>query len=242
MSVTFEDDVALEYSRWLPPSPHREKVLQLVALGRAHLEEQGHGKPPLLVHEDGGVFELPHVRIGGRGVIAESRLDAAPRLTRHGDVCGYIDEIQGWVKEDPAGLQTDPERLDVLLGDALYMCRRMEGRLRAYGEFAARAAVLVAQMQEITGPETSGLDREAEELRRQAAAGAAMTPAGAKEITARAEAVRDVANQLEQALRRFRDAATAVGALYEHIRGARNWEADVQARLETLREQARPAE
>ncbi len=242
MADTTEGDVALAQSRWLPPPPHREAVLQLIAAGRAHVEEQGHGKPPLLVHEDGGVLELPLVRIGGRGVVAESKSSEALRLTRHGDVCGCLDEIEAWLQEDPAGLENDPARLDTLLSDALYMCGRMERRLQAYRAYAARIAALAAQMQALTGPDTGGLAQAAEDLRRDAATGAAVTPGGAQGITRRAEAMRDVANGLESALRQCRGAATELGALYERIRGARNWDWDVAARSEALRDPTPPAE
>ena len=51
--------------RWLPPSPHREKLLEKIALGRAHIEETGHNQPPLVYFEDGGMMELPRVRWAG---------------------------------------------------------------------------------------------------------------------------------------------------------------------------------
>ena len=47
---------------WLPPSPHREAVLDVLSDGRAHLVERGHRVPPLLVFEDGGAMELPSAR------------------------------------------------------------------------------------------------------------------------------------------------------------------------------------
>ena len=157
-------------NRWLPPSPHRERVLELIAKGRAHLEAQGHGKPPLLVYEDGGVLELPLVRVGYNAVVAESRLEASTRLTKHCDVCGCVDEIEAWLKEDPPGLQADPERLQVLLDDALYMCRRMERRLAAYREYAGRVAAVAARMQAVTGPDLSRLGEDADGVKREAAA------------------------------------------------------------------------
>ncbi len=49
-------------NRWLPPSPHREEVLRVIRIGRAHVEERGHNVPPLLIYEDGGTMELPRVR------------------------------------------------------------------------------------------------------------------------------------------------------------------------------------
>jgi len=226
---------AAEANRWLPPSPHRERVLALIAAGRAHIEEQGHRKPPLLVHEDGGVLELPLVRIGSNGVVAESKPDVLTRLTKHSDVCGCIDDIEAWLKEDPAGPERDPERLNVLLGDAVYMCRRMARRLDAYREWSEQVAAVVEQMQGIAGPDTGGIDDHAERLRQQAAAGAGTTAKGMEEMVAGAEVIRELANELERTLRRHRDAATELGALFQLVKGARNWEGDVAERLSGLR-------
>jgi hypothetical protein len=63
------------WSRWLPPSPHRERVLRLLQSDGAHLltaEEvgalrgesggPGAGEPPFVQFSDGGVMALPRVR------------------------------------------------------------------------------------------------------------------------------------------------------------------------------------
>ena len=90
-------------SPWMPPSPHREAVLERLAAGRAHIEEQGHGKPPLLVHEDGGILELPKARLGSWDLYAADRVGAPEGTTKHVDVCGTIDEIEGWLRDNPSG-------------------------------------------------------------------------------------------------------------------------------------------
>jgi hypothetical protein len=63
------------WSRWLPPSPHRERILRLLQSGGAHLltEEElialrgepprpNADEPPLVQFGDGGVIALPRVR------------------------------------------------------------------------------------------------------------------------------------------------------------------------------------
>jgi hypothetical protein len=222
-------------SRWMPPSPHKEAVLEKLAAGRAHLEEQGHGKPPLFVYEDGGVLELHRVRVGGRDMVAAKPDDLPQGTTKHVDVCGTIDEIEAWLKEDPAGAQTDPERLNELLAHAVYMCRRMERRWQAYQAFAGRVVDLANQMQQIGGPDIGQLEIDAEQAAALARAGEPTTPEGYRKVVARVEAIRDVANGLEKTLRQYRDAATALAALYEQVRGARDWSQDVEERLAAIR-------
>ena len=222
-------------SRWMPPSPHREAVLEKLAAGRAHIEEQGHGKPPLFVYEDGGVIELHRVRVGGRDMVATQPDDLPQGTTKHVDVCGTIDEIQAWLKEDPAGARTDPERLDELLEHAVYMCRRMARRWQAYRAFASRVADVANQMQQIVGPDTGQLEADAEQAAALAKAGEPTPPEGGQKTVARVEAIRDVANGLEKTLRQYRDAATELAALYEQVRGARDWSQDVEERLAMIR-------
>lgn len=57
-----------EWARWLPPSPHRERILRHLRAGRAYLlppegdARSGGVWPPLVQFEDGGVMPLPVVR------------------------------------------------------------------------------------------------------------------------------------------------------------------------------------
>jgi hypothetical protein len=53
-----------DWSHWLPPSPHRERILRYLRAGRAHLVEQSEGadSPPVVQFEDGGLMPLPSVR------------------------------------------------------------------------------------------------------------------------------------------------------------------------------------
>ncbi len=220
-------------SRWMPPSPHKEAVLERMAAGRCHIESQGHGKPPLLVHEDGGVLELHKVRKDSRDLHADP--DGAPEnATKHVDVCGTIDEIEKWLKEEPDGAERDPERLQELLQHATGMCRRMERRWQAYQEFASRVAAASVRMSEVTGPSCRQIDANARETS-EAAHAEGHSEGDYDRLVVSVERIRDVANGLEGTLRGFRDLATELAATYEDIRGARNWDKDVEERLAKLR-------
>ena len=47
---------------WLPPSPHREHILDWLKRGRAHLLPASEGEPPVVQFEDGGAIVLSAVR------------------------------------------------------------------------------------------------------------------------------------------------------------------------------------
>jgi len=79
-------------NRWLPPSPHKEEVLKFLERGRAHIEEQGHNVPPLLVFEDGGVMELPLARYKDGNFSPTD--GTATRQTNYYDICGTINELK----------------------------------------------------------------------------------------------------------------------------------------------------
>ncbi|MBM3476396.1 MAG: hypothetical protein FJX75_24245 [Armatimonadetes bacterium] len=217
-------------SPWMPPSPHKEAVLERLAKGRAHIEEQGHAKPPLLVYEDGGVIELHKARLGSWDLYSEDTAGAPEGCTKHVDVCGTIDEIEAWLKESPSGATDDPGRLEALLKHALHMCGRMQRRWAAYREFAGRVAEVAERLQAITGPDCDGPEAAAQGVREAGREG------DTERTVAHAEAIRDVANALEKTLRQYRDAATELAALYEHARGARDWSKDVGERLALLRD------
>jgi len=110
----------------------------------------------------------------------------------------------------------------------------MERRWRAYQQFAARVAQVSAEMHAVVGPDCGHLDQEAAQVKAHAHAEGHSAQDG-EQVVAHAEAIRDVANNLEGTLRKCRDAATQLAALYEGIRGARNWDKDVEERLASIR-------
>ncbi len=230
-------DKSISENRWLPPSPHKEEVLKRVEAGRAHIEERGHNIPPLLVFEDGGVIELPKVRymMTHRGIELVAADDYSPRgvvhevtterseQTKHNDVCGTIDELKGLLKENPDLLKSNPDHFNRLLDDACYMTNRMQRRRENYREFAANLASLCERMAAIEGPETGQTYKKSDEIRAILRDSPETVTSKLEEIYELAEGIRDVANNLESCLSAYKKVAIEVGALYENIRGGRNW-------------------
>lgn len=224
---------------WLPPSPHREAVLDVLADGRAHIVERGHRVPPLLVFEDGGAMELPSARyeLTRRGwclVSAPEGGDGQASVgTRHYDVCGCIDEIEGRLAEADTVAQADPAQLHRLLDDACAMIARMQRRRRQYRAFAARLAALAAELSaELGDAQDDDVAAAYEHAGRLAAAlGETDRLDGAtrERLGALAESVRDVATALEGALSAGKRAALALLAEYEAVRGGRAWQREENA-------------
>lgn len=205
--------------RWLPPQDHAEKILQWVQEGRCHIQHQGHRKAPVLVFNDGGSMELPTVRWkdtprGWRLVSVGS--DHSDRQTTHYDVCGTVDHIEEAIEGEP-----ELEGLQDLLDDIEHMLGRMKSRRDEYEDFVAkvREALEKDVRKKPVAPACDRLD----ELRQALAAGPDEVKKNREDITETAEAVRDVAQFLEYALRDYRDIALAIHRLYEEVRGGRNW-------------------
>ena len=210
-------------NRWLPPSPHREAVLEFVEKGRAHIEERGHNVPPLLVFEDGGVMELPLARhVDGNFSPAEDV--AATRQTNYYDVCGSVNELKKLLEEKPELAQSDPACLFELIDDACYMLSRMQGRREKYVQFAAAVNSVAQQLIQIGGPETENAYQKADELRDFLKNNPEKVRENLKDLHELAEGIRGVAKRMEKALYTYRDLAIELGKLYSQIRGSRNWE------------------
>ncbi|MGI6367069.1 MAG: hypothetical protein ACOX2L_01705 [Anaerolineae bacterium] len=215
-------------NRWMPPSPHRERILEALQSGAAHLVDQGHRLPPLLVFEDGGMIPLPRVRLAatrrGPQLVAAEESDS-PGMTRFYDVCGSIDEILGQVRE---GRARDPEEMAGLLRDIGYMVARLGRREEQYRAFlqAVQAAVKAGFAQ---------LPPDAQQApERLARLGAALglegaPPGDVATITSCAEEVRALAQALEDHLARMREVAAEVHRAYQAVRGARNWDEQAPA-------------
>lgn len=136
------------------------------------------------------------------------------RTTRYSDVCGGTDEFKRFLTEEAATAAGPDgrETLRQLLEDGMYMLARMETRLRQYQALRDVLAGVAAQMRTIDEPRLTDAMAEAERIRALLAEGdghAAALPA--RELVERAEEIRQVANDMEGALRRHKDAA--LGAL-----------------------------
>lgn len=210
-------------SRWMPPSPHREAIVHSLKTGRAHIQERGHGLCPLFVYEDGGAMELSLMRLVDGQLIAVADAALPPTSTRHIDVCGTIDELQALWERQPELADNDPERLLELLDHAMGMLRRMHGRLEAYRRFSEEVAARVQEMERLVHPDHGPAPELHAELCRRVRHGGDAVASSLESMVATAEAIRKIAGDSEQVLYRYRDLAIEIGALYEDIRGGRQW-------------------
>jgi len=211
-------------SRWMPPSPHREAILDVLRRGRAHIEERGHDLSPLFVYEDGGAMELSLMRVVDGTLMAVADAALPETSTKHVDVCGTIDELKRLWEQQPELADTDAARLHELLAHVLTMLRRIEQRLTAYGEFAAAVGACAAEMGALQHPDHAPVPALHRQLSDVIAAGGTAVREHLEEVFAAAEALRKIAGDSERVLYGCRDLAIEIGGLYEDLRGARIWE------------------
>ena len=213
--------------RWLPPSPHREKILEKLAEGRAHIEEAGHNQPPLVYFEDGGMMELPRVRwTGANQFVPDMSEGGAARQTHYTDVCGSIDELKRIEEEEPARVQAEAEHITALLDDVQHMMERMQRRWDVYKEAADALLEAAQRMQAITGPDVPGGLAKLEEMRRFLLERPEEVADSVPWLHKTAEEVRTVAGRNEQTLYAYREAWIEAGASYLHVKGSRAWNSD----------------
>ena len=215
-----------ETNRWLPPSPHKEAVLEQIRRGRAHVEERGHGEPPLLVFQDGGVLELPRVRAKENRVdFWQAPADApATRQTKYSDICGSTDELKQLMAEQPELADSAPDEMLKLLDDMDYMMGRLAKRRGSYEAFVAAVQAALAKMDEIEPADHDAAARESDEIRGAVEAGSDAVRARIDELHERAERYREVANAAERVVRGHKDIAVEIGKRYREIKGARSWD------------------
>ena len=214
--------------KWLPPSPHVEKVIEAVRKGAAHIEKRGHHEAPLVMFEDGGVIELPKARYEDtyRGMQLVSCDDAAAEgVTRFRDVCGCVDHIKGILRDNPAAVEADPHVFDQFLDHALYMIDRMCKREGVYRQFAADVITACTQLPQAPSPAMAS--NAADEIRNLLHHHPEDAVKHTDLLNQLAEDVRYVASNQEKCLREYKELAMKIDSLYKEIKGARNWEAPV---------------
>jgi len=214
-------EILSEHQRWLPPSPHRERIAETIVDGTAYILARGHNQAPVLVFQDGGSMELPTVRWAeterGSQLVSVAQ-ESSPDQTRHRDVCGSVDEFKRLISEDPQN-----EALDRLLDDIGYMIRRMEKRRQEGRQFAAD--VLEAAQGPVRGPERVELaDELLPRLRAYPGQDTDRIEENLDQIYEWAEAIRDIAQNLEYALTDYKIMGIRVNELFEQFRGGRNWD------------------
>ncbi len=213
--------------RWLPPSPHREKILEKVAEGRAHIEESGHNQPPLVYFEDGGMMELPRVRWTGRNQFEPDTSEASVvRQTHYTDVCGSLDELKRIEAEEPERVGSEAAHITELLDDIQHMMERMHRRWDVYKEAADALLAAAQQMQAITGPDVPGGLAKLAEMRQFLLERPDEVADNVPWLHKTAEEVRSVAGNNEQTLYAYREAWIEAGAQYLRVKGSRAWNAE----------------
>lgn len=211
-------------NRWLPPSPHKEKVLEFLERGRAHIEERGHKMPPLLVFEDGGIMELPLARFNDGNFSPASGVTAT-RQTNYTDVCGTIDELKKLLKEKPKMVEYSPARFFELIDDVCYMISRMQTRQEKYRQFAEAVMSVAQKLNQVSGPDIGYAYQKADELRDLLRREPGNVTEKLDQLYEMAEGMRDVANGMEKdVLYAYRDLAKELGKIYAEVKGSRKWD------------------
>ncbi len=147
----------------------------------------------------------------------------AHRVTRYSDVCGGTDEFKRILTEETqlAGSGQGRASLGSLLEDGMYMLRRMSGRLTEYEAFRDEVRHLLARLDAVVPPDMPVAEREASRIREAVTPG--NTGLDARALVDQAEEVRQVANDMEGALRRHQEGAIALARAYAILRGHRGW-------------------
>jgi hypothetical protein len=145
------------------------------------------------------------------------------RRTRFSDVCGTIDELKRMLHEEPESGAARADVFDGLIDDALFMEARMEIRLREYEQFRAQVVAIVAQLQELGPSRRQEAIADAPPLKAQLASGRPLSAAERAEAVDRAEAIRAVAQSLEDTLSRYKTLALDLARAYWAIQGDRSW-------------------
>ena len=145
------------------------------------------------------------------------------RRTHFSDVCGTIDELKRRLHEEPETSAGQPSALTALIDDALYMEERMEQRLREYEAFREQVVAIAAALAQQPGSRRDDAITLAPPLKAQLARGRVLSPEERAETIATAEAIRQVAQELENTLGRYKQLALDLERAYREIRGNRSW-------------------
>lgn len=156
------------------------------------------------------------------------------RLTRYSDVCGGTDEFKRILTEEADRAETPDGRTELasLVDDGAYMLARMQVRLDEYEAFRETVRTALVALDAIVAPDLPLAARETTSVRGSLASPHA--DLDARDLIHRVEEVRQVANDMEAALRRHQESAVTLARAYGAIRGRRGWPDGLEptARLE----------
>jgi len=226
--VSNAQEIEARWDRWLPPSPHREAIIDFVARGRASIVQEAADRPPFLMFEDGGSMELSKVRYAEKVPFyhadrPEERVRADYRATQYSDVCGSLNELKRIFAEEPERAAQEPEYLQSLIDDARYMMGRMYRRQREYNEFAEALAALCEEMAEVPLQDRAPADEAFDEIERMLHDDPDSAKTNRHRLDELAEQARAVANGQEARLREHKAVALRVRQAYLQVKGARDW-------------------
>lgn len=60
------DEILESVKEWLPPEPHRTKIIEFIKAGRAYIQPKRRREPPIVQFEDGGTMPLHKIRYSER--------------------------------------------------------------------------------------------------------------------------------------------------------------------------------
>jgi hypothetical protein len=143
------------------------------------------------------------------------------RQTRFSDVCGTVDELKRMMNEGPEA--RTPQVLVEFVQDCVYMLERMELRLGEFHRFRDEVAALSGRMGAIGESRRPYALKVAEGMVRRFQEGGALDAEEAARLSDQAEEVRQVAGEMEQLLRRFKEGAMQLGRLCREVKGGRGW-------------------
>ena len=146
------------------------------------------------------------------------------RETRFSDVCGTTDELKWMLVEDYEAVVSDPDAAALpLLDDAVSMVRRMHERLLEYEEFREKFRRICSQLDEIEGVDLAPAETASESFRDCVKRTEPPSTAPVARLAEWAEAIRIVAGDQENTLRRYKDLALEIHELFSTIKGDRAW-------------------
>ncbi|MEA3400222.1 MAG: hypothetical protein U9R79_03155 [Armatimonadota bacterium] len=223
-----EKEIIQQWDEWLPPEPHRGRVVEFVARGRASIVQPDPDRPPMLMYEDGGSMSLPDVRCDGSEPFYSAQRPPTEdtgerRITKYSDVCGSVDEFKRHVADGPEALQEHREDIRELFDDIRYMIGRMYRRQREYTAFADRLRGIIEELEAVEIVDRTPSDEGLAEIERLLEAD---VPADAERLNELAEQVRAVASAQEGRLRDHKAAALRVLEAYRDVKGPRDWSED----------------
>ncbi|HEY8743988.1 MAG TPA: hypothetical protein VIU62_12855 [Chloroflexota bacterium] len=161
--------------------------------------------------------------------------EAPARRTRFSDVCGTIDEVKRLLHEEPEASVVQPQVLEDLIDDALFMEARMEVRLQHYQVFREQIIAIAEQLRDLGESRRQEAIAQAAPLKAALGKGRPLTAAECANVVARAEAIRAVAQHLEDTLGRYKTLALTLERAYRVIQGSRSWVLDEdEARAKAL--------